>query len=221
MDISLHLGIRSYAVFVFELRGVINLSAANYVRRALRDAEERRTRFVVIEMDTPGGLERSMREMVYMKKYRPVLAATLALFFYTFADILIWQRIFETNQMVQYANIYHTGWFVSLAGYAILGIVFMWGAWKDCLYYLVALFVGAFSGLEDMLYYILDGKSMPESLPWLEGNPMIFHVSREGVIWSVLLWLVALVLLYLLLYQWQVKARKSFSNESDSVLGTL
>jgi hypothetical protein len=50
---------------------------------------------------------------------------------------------------------------------------------------------------------------------------MIFHVSREGVIWSVLLWLVALVLLYLLLYQWQVKARKSFSNESDSVLGTL
>jgi len=162
-----------------------------------------------------------MREMVHMKKYRPVLAATLALLFYTFADILIWQRIFETNQMVQYANIYHTGWFVSLAGYAILGIVFMWGAWKDCLYYLVALFVGAFSGLEDMLYYILDGKSMPESLPWLEGNPMIFHVSREGVSWSVLLWLVALALLYLLLYQWQVKARKSFSKKSDSVLGTL
>lgn len=221
MDISLHLGIPSYAVFVFEIRGVVYLSAANYLRRTLRDAEERRTRLVVIEMDTSGGLERSMREMVYMKKYRPVLAATLALLFYTFADILIWQRIFETNQMVQYANIYHTGWFVSLAGYAILGIVFMWGAWKDCLYYLVALFVGAFSGLEDMLYYILDGKSMPESLPWLEGNPMIFHVSREGVIWSVSLWLVALVLLYLLLYQWQVKARISFSNESDSVLGTL
>jgi hypothetical protein len=221
LDISLHLGIRSYAVFVFEIRGVVNPSAANYVRRALRDAEERRTRLVLIEMDTPGGLEHSMREMVYMKKYRPVLAAAMALLFYTFADILIWQRIFETNQMVQYANIYHTGWFVSLAGYAILGIVFMWGAWKDCLYYLVALFVGAFSGLEDMLYYILDGKSMPESLPWLEGNLMIFHVSREGVIWSVSLWLVALVLLYLLLYQWQMKARKSFSNESDSVLGTL
>src|ERR671924_1012836 len=125
---------------------------------------------------------RCLFQSISMKKYHPVLAATLALLFYTFADILIWQRIFETNQMVQYANIYHTGWFVSLAGYAILGIVFMWGAWKDCLYYLVALFVGAFSGLEDMLYYILDGKTMPESLPWLEGNPMIFHVSREGVI---------------------------------------
>ncbi len=57
-----------------------------------------------------------------MKKYRPIIAAALALTFYTFADILIWQRIFETNQMVQYADIYHTGWFVSLAGYAILGL---------------------------------------------------------------------------------------------------
>jgi hypothetical protein len=153
-----------------------------------------------------------------MKKYRPVLATATALLFYTFADILIWQRIFETNQMVHYANIYHTGWLVSLAGYAILGVIFMWGAWKDCLFYLVALFVGAFSGLEDVLYYKLDGKSMPESLPWLEGNPMIFHASREGVIWSVLFWLVALVLLYFLLYQWRVEARKSLSNVSEREL---
>ena len=71
-------------------------------------------------------------EHTSMKKYRPIIAAALALTFYTFADILIWQRIFETNQMVQYANIYHTGWFVSLAGYAILGLVLMWGDWKDC-----------------------------------------------------------------------------------------
>ena len=143
-----------------------------------------------------------------MKKYRPVLAAAMALLFYTFADILIWQRIFETNQMVQFADIYHTGWFVSLAGYAILGIVFMWGAWKDCAYYLISLLVGAFSGLEDVLYYILDGKPMPESLPWLEDNPMILHVSREGVIGSVSLWLIGLLLLYVVLYHWQTKRQK-------------
>jgi hypothetical protein len=137
-----------------------------------------------------------------MKKYRSVLAAALALTFYTFADILIWQRIFETNQMVQYASIYHTGWFVSLAGYAILGVVLMWGTWRDILYFLISLFVGAFSGLEDVLYYVLDGKPMPDTLPWLEGNPMILHVSRAGVIGSVLFWLLALVLLYLVLYQW-------------------
>lgn len=148
-----------------------------------------------------------------MKKFRPIIAAALALTFYTFADILIWQRIFETNQMVQYADIYHTGWFVSLAGYAILGLVLMWGDWKDCLYFLISLFVGAFCGLEDILYYLLDGKRMPDSLPWLEDNPMIFHVSREGVIWSVSLWLIALVGLYLLLYQWRRKARQSSTSE--------
>jgi hypothetical protein len=144
-----------------------------------------------------------------MKKYRPIIAATLALTFYTFADILIWQRIFETNQMVQYANVYHTGWFVSLAGYAILGLVLMWGDWKDCAYFLISLFVGAFCGLEDVLYYLLDGKRMPDMLPWLENNPMIFHVSREGVIWSVSLWLIALVALYLVLYQWRNKTQRS------------
>jgi hypothetical protein len=138
-----------------------------------------------------------------MKKYRPVLAAVLALTFYTFTDILIWQRIFEANQMVQYADIYHTGWFVSLAGYATLGIVLMWGAWKDIVYFLTALLVGAFSGLEDVLYYMLDGKPMPDALPWLEDNPMILHVSREGVIGSVMFWLMALVLLYFALYQWK------------------
>lgn len=138
-----------------------------------------------------------------MKKYRPVIAAVMALLFYTLADILIWQRIFETNQMIEYASIYHTGWFVSLAGYAIMGVILMWGAWKDCIYFLTSLFIGAFSGLEDMLYYLLDGKPMPDILPWLERNPMIYHVSREGVIGSVAFWMIALILLYIVLYRWQ------------------
>jgi hypothetical protein len=135
-----------------------------------------------------------------MKKYRPILAAAMALLFYTFADIMIWQRIFETNQMIQYADVYHRGWFVSLAGYAIIGIILMWDSWKDVVYYLTALFVGAFSGLEDVLYYLLDWKPMPDALPWLDANPMIFHVSRTGVIFSVILWMTALGLLYIALY---------------------
>lgn len=138
-----------------------------------------------------------------MKKYRPIIAAAMALIFYTFADILIWQRIFETNQMIEYARIYHTGWFVSLAGYAVLGLVLLWDSWKDCVYYLSSLFVGAFCGLEDVLYYLLDGKTMPDSLPWLAGNPMIYHVSRTGVIWSVVFWMLALVVFYIVLYQWR------------------
>lgn len=135
-----------------------------------------------------------------MKKYRPVITALTALLFYTIADILVWQRIFEANNMVEHADTYHIGWFVSLAGYATIGILLMWGEWKDCLFFLTSLFVGAFSGLEDVLYYLLDRKPMPESLPWLDGNPMIYHVSRTGVLLSVLFWLTGLVLLYVWLY---------------------
>ena len=135
-----------------------------------------------------------------MRKYRPVITALIALLFYTIADILVWQRIFEANNLVEHADTYHIGWFVSLAGYATIGLLLMWGEWRDCLFFLISLFVGAFSGLEDVLYYLLDRKPMPESLPWLDGNPMIYHVSREGVLLSVLFWLTSLLLLYLWLY---------------------
>lgn len=135
-----------------------------------------------------------------MQKYRTVIATLIALFFYTITDILIWQRIFEANNMVGYANLYHTGWFVTLAGYAIMGTILLWGSWKDCLYFVTSLFVAAFSGLEDVLYYLLDHKPMPEALPWLDTNPMIYHATREGVIVSVIFWLSALVILYFFLY---------------------
>jgi hypothetical protein len=44
---------------------------------------------------------------------------------------------------------------------------------------------------------------MPESLPWLDPNPMIYATSREGVILSVIFWLTALTLLYFYLYWWR------------------
>src|SRR5215510_11360208 len=140
--------------------------------------------------------------MQIMKNLRPVIAAVIALLFYPVVDILIWQRIFEANNMSEYANMYHSGWFISLAGYAIMGVLLMWDAWKDCLFFLTSLFVGAFSGLEDVLYYVLDRKPMPEALPWLDGNPMIYQVSRTGVLLSVLFWLTALAILYIWLYWW-------------------
>jgi hypothetical protein len=143
-----------------------------------------------------------------MKKYRPIFTAVIALLFYTITDILIWQRVFEANDLVEYADIYHTGWFMTLGGYALMGILLMWGAWKDCVYFITSLFVGAFSGLEDVLYYVLDGKPMPASLPWLSGNPMILEVSSAGVVGSVLLWLTVLIILYVVLYEWQLARTK-------------
>lgn len=141
------------------------------------------------------GVKNSMK-----KNYKPPVAAFIALLFYTVTDILIWQRIFETNQMIEYASTYHTGWIVSLVGYAIIGVILMWGIWKDCIYFLVSLFVSAFSGLEDVLYYVLDQKPMPHALPWLDNNPMIFDISRTGVIGSALFWVTSLAILYAILY---------------------
>jgi hypothetical protein len=135
-----------------------------------------------------------------MKKLRPILAVSLALLFYTVTDILVWQRIFEFHRLVEYADMYHTGWFVSLAGYATIGMVLLWGEWKDCVYYLVSLTIGAFSGLEDVLYYVLDGRPMPASLPWLAGNPMIGSVTRSGVVTSVAFWVSIVIVLYVGLY---------------------
>jgi hypothetical protein len=147
-----------------------------------------------------------------MNKYRSMLAAIAAILFYTLTDILIWQRIFEANQLTEYAPIYHNGWFVSLAGYATVGALLMWGSWKDCVYYLMALFIGAFSGLEDVLYYVLDRKPMPDSLPWLAGNPLIYHVSRTGVLFSVFFWLFALGILYFALYWWHRERKEVHQN---------
>jgi hypothetical protein len=142
-----------------------------------------------------------------MKKYRSIFTTLIALLFYTITDILIWQRVFEANNLVKYADVYHTGWFVTLGGYSALGILLMWGAWKDCVYFVISLFVSAFSGLEDVLYYLLDGKPLPASLPWLSGNPMILTISRTGVVGSVFLWLAVLIILYVILYEWHLLAR--------------
>jgi hypothetical protein len=147
-----------------------------------------------------------------MKTFRPIFAAVIAIIFYTATDILVWQRVFETNELVKYANTYHTGWFVSLAGYATIGIILMWDAWKECIYFLLALFVGAFSGLEDVLYYVLDKRPMPESLPWLKDNPMIYTSSRTGVISSVVFWLAALIIMYIVLFIWQRRPLQESNN---------
>ncbi len=149
-----------------------------------------------------------------MSKLRPLLAAVVALLFYAVTDILVWQRIFEANQMIGYASSYHTGWVVSLAGYATVGIVLLSGSWKDCVYFLAALVIGAFSGLEDVLYYVLDGKPMPASLPWLDGNPLIYASSRAGVISSVLFWSAALIILYVVLYLWRRRPARGTGIES-------
>ena len=51
-------------VIVGEISGVINPMTANYVERTLARAEQRGAALVVLTLDTPGGLETAMRDVV-------------------------------------------------------------------------------------------------------------------------------------------------------------
>lgn len=51
------------SVFILSIRGVINPPVASYVQRALREASERNAQLIVMQLDTPGGLDSSTREL--------------------------------------------------------------------------------------------------------------------------------------------------------------
>lgn len=125
------------------------------------------------------------------------LALAVAIFFYTKMDILIWQRIFEANALWDLGvGSYHAGWTYALFGLMALGAVLFYPHLRRMVMFPLSLFILAFSGLEDMLYYWLDGRAIPAVLPWLNSNPLIFQpVTRTHLILSAVLWLWAVVLL--------------------------
>ncbi|MBC8446529.1 MAG: hypothetical protein H8D78_02155, partial [Chloroflexi bacterium] len=50
-------------VQVLTVRGVINPLTAGYLNRALKQAEAEGAAAVILQLDTPGGLDTAMREM--------------------------------------------------------------------------------------------------------------------------------------------------------------
>ncbi|WP_407866035.1 NfeD family protein [Phyllobacterium phragmitis] len=61
---------------VFHIRGIIGPAAVDYLSRGLAMAAERNAPLVIIEMDTPGGLDTSMRDIIRDILASPVPVAT-------------------------------------------------------------------------------------------------------------------------------------------------
>jgi hypothetical protein len=146
-----------------------------------------------------------------MKKFWTAIA--ISLFFYARTDILIWQRIFEKNGLHDLGvGIYHWGWFQSLFGFMALGFLLFYPNKRRMVTFPLTLGLLAFSGLEDILYYWLDGKALPPRLPWLDANPLILQpVTAERLVLSAGLWLLLVIALDVYGGRMERKIRAFFS----------
>lgn len=61
---------------VLDIKGPIGPAISDYIHRALAEAEERKAGLVILRMDTPGGLDTSMREIIQDILSSPIAVAT-------------------------------------------------------------------------------------------------------------------------------------------------
>jgi len=130
-------------------------------------------------------------------------AIVVCLFFYTWTDILIWQRIFETHELWEIGiGAYHRGWQMALYGMLLLGFVIFLPDLRKGMLFALCLYCLAHSGLEDVLYYWLDGRAIPARLPWLDEAPLILFsaVTHLKLLLSALLWVALWVMFTIKLF---------------------
>lgn len=110
---------------------------------------------------------------------------------YALQDVLLWAKIFERDQLWQYIGIYHRGWAVLLWAQIMAGLLWSGRDWRAGLLHGAMLYTLAHSGLEDLLYYALQLRPLPDVLPWLDQAPLILFspVSRQNLAISALIWL--------------------------------
>jgi len=75
-DVNTSAGIPANAVWVLTIDDAIGPASSDYIIRSIRKAQLNDAELVVIEMDTPGGLDTSMRDMIQTILASPVPVAT-------------------------------------------------------------------------------------------------------------------------------------------------
>jgi hypothetical protein len=136
-------------------------------------------------------------------RVRVTVALATGLFFYALSDVLLWQRIFEQHDLFQFDRQYQSGHVATLVGLIAVGMVLLIDAGWWALWYGAAFYTLTFSGLEDVLYYWLDGHAIPSSCPWLNSDPLIIFKPAGGLglvasaaLW-IALWLGSLVAIHM------------------------
>ena len=122
---------------------------------------------------------------------RVVTALGVGLLFYALGDVLLWQRIFEAHALYALDDTYQTGHRAVLLGLIGVGMALLYDTRLWALWYGLAFYTLAFGGLEDVLYYWLGGRQIPEVLPWLNDNHLILFkpVTAAALLASTTVWL--------------------------------
>ena len=66
----------SSTAILLEVKGPIGPPSVSYIERALKDAASRQSPLLILQLDTPGGLDASMREIIQLLMTSPVPVVT-------------------------------------------------------------------------------------------------------------------------------------------------
>lgn len=138
-----------------------------------------------------------------MKKI--IVAIIIGVIFYSLVDIFIWQRIFESNQMHYFSSVYYRGWHLVLISNVIIGSILLYNfvPFKNIIFYASTLYVFGSNGTEDILYFLLDGRTIPTRLEWLDNSTLILFkpVTDTYLIVNFIAWLIIWFFMWLFLWR--------------------
>lgn len=114
--------------------------------------------------------------------------------------MLLWQQIFEANDLFQFDRQYQSGHVATLVALIGVAVILLWDARAWALWYTAAFYTLAMGGFCDVLYYWLDYRSIPAAMPWLNDNPLVLFkpAGGGGLVASAAIWLVVWTVILLL-----------------------